>query len=169
MLDTYGSTTEYTIKEAAIFTGIPQTTLRDWERLFSIPIERNEFKQRKYTEKTLNIFKEIKKNKAKGLRIEDIKPFIGEDSQGHGSATKNFEIITEPFSEKEQNLNNYNLIIKPYENKIDGLNEEIKILIAEKATLAERVQGKDEIISFLQQQKQQLEARLSRKWWHFGI
>ena len=181
-----GSTTEYTTKELSLLSGIPQTTLREWERFFSIPVNRNDLGQRKYTENMLNLFREIKKYKTEGLRLEEIKPLLNMNTQGNGSYT---EVIRDSHDMPEQEQN-YSLIVKPYTDRItllekaqNSLAERNLILERDNATLTERVSGinkesekiyalKDSIITDketsineLKARLQEAETRLNRKWW----
>ena len=195
-----GSVAKYSIKEASGLTGIAQTTLREWEAFFQLPVRRNYFGHRKYTEESLNIFREIKKYKLEGLRLEEIKPLININSKSYESSTQEIEIIESMPEQTSINEQNYNLLIKPYENRIselktlnielmsrvDNIYLENRELVRNNATLTERVTSRDEIIRLKDSQLinkdnqlqdkdsiiseymlrlQELESRLSRKWW----
>jgi DNA-binding transcriptional MerR regulator len=164
----YNNTAEYGIKELSALMSTPQTTLRDWEKLFSIPVKRNDFGQRIYTENILTVFKEIKKYKAKGLGQEDIKNKIELELKSCGNTAERIEVLTDSVPEQELN---YNLMIKPYterittlETKTNKLTERTIVLERDNATLTERLKNKDEIIFMLQQQKQEAESRLNKSW-----
>jgi DNA-binding transcriptional MerR regulator len=171
--DVYGSSTELSIKTVSTLTGISQTTLRSWETHFNIPVGRNTAGQRIYSENTINIFKQIKKLSKEGLHLEEIKPLLNMDLQTYGRPTEDrpkIEIIQDTPEEKK----NYELILKPYTDRIKQLevieNKYIS-MVQETATLTERVKNKDDIISFKDNQINELKERLikleNRKFWQF--
>lgn len=168
MQEVYGSTTEYSIKELSALIEVPQTTIRDWEKSFSIPVRRNDLMQRSYSENIVRVFKVIKKLKAKGLRQDEIKSRISIDLQTCDKPTATVEIVDEIFNQNEFNIST---ILKPYTDRITTLeltinNQQNRIedFISINSMLSERVKNKDEIIEILIEQKTQLEKQLNRSW-----
>lgn len=153
-----------TIKEVSILLSISQSTLRNWEVVYSLPVERNKSGQRQYTTNIVSCLKIIKNSSTKGLQQHDIKNQVQQELQGYNTAAPSIEIL----QENEQNTEHkFNLIIKPYELKITKLEDENKELIRENATLAERVKGKEEIIQFQHSKIAEIEAKLNKKWYDF--
>jgi len=175
---------KYSVKEISALIGISTTTLRNWEEFFSVPVNRNGLGYREYTENSIKIFKKINSWVKEGLQLKEIKPLLNDELEAMATLNPKIQIIQ---SEPEEKQKDFELILKPYQERIKKLEEkeekffkESLVLIKENATLTERLKGKDELFSLqkkdwenkiqeLQQQKQELEARLNRKWWQFGF
>jgi len=147
------------IKELSALIRISTTTLRNWEEFFSIPVNRNGLGYREYTENTIRIFRKINSLVKEGLQLKEVKALLTDDFESFKTLHPKTEIIQ---SAPEEKQNDFELIIKPYENRITELKtlnselmEENKFLNRENATFAERINN--------------LEARLNRKWWQFGF
>lgn len=81
-------TDAYTIKEAAEHTGIPEETIRYYERIGLLPRpERKENGHRVYRAKDLETMKLVTCLKKTGMPLEEMKPFmklsVGDDISGH--------------------------------------------------------------------------------------
>lgn len=181
----YSNPTGVSIKELASLIGSSQTTLRNWESIYNIPVERNNAGQRIYSENIIKVFKLVKKYISEGLPQGDIKNLLAIDMKTCSSSAPEVEII----QDEDNNEANFSLIVRPYESQIKEYKEELKSLneryvsvIAENATLTERVKSKDDIIELLQQQKKELdkdketlnlalksfeEVKNAKKWWKF--
>ena len=148
-----------TIKEVSKALNIGMTTLKSWESFFSLPVSRNEKNHRLYSDIIIKKFELIKKLSSDGLSLKEIKNQLEQSSDDR----QTIEIINDTFDGRQEQ--NYNLIVKPYESKInyfknlsDKVISENKELIRENATFKERLKNKEEIINFLQTKK--------HKWWN---
>lgn len=170
----YSNPTGLSIKEVSSLVGISASTLRNIEAFFGVPVERNRAGQRTYTENNLNFFKQVKKYTSEGLQYAEIKPLLTIAVEGCSNATS-FEVISDPIQKHEQD---FNIIIKPFENRITELKtynlellEENKLLNRDNATLIERVKNKDDIISFqdnsIKEYKERLAKLENKQWWRF--
>ncbi len=155
------------INQLSEVLGVSTSTLRNWERSLGLTVDRTSKGNRCYSEETVKIFQEIKKLLVTGKTLDEIKSIIESTSTSFNTGYNNqpdIEIIQE---NKSDDVKNFDIIIRPFENRIselkslnDNLLGENKHLIAENATLAERVKNKDEIIQFLQQQKDEIQENL---------
>lgn len=158
------------IYELSSLIGVGVTTLKTWEGYFNIYVERDHRKARRYNSETIKQFNRIKELSSSGRQLNEIKTQLQKESDGVDDIPK-IEIINEKISDQEQN---FNLVLKPYESRINELKtlnndllKENKELFAEVARLSERVQNKEAIINLLYQQKTELDQRLNKKWWKF--
>ena len=72
----------YIISEAAERTGIETHVLRYWEDELDLDIPRNEMGQRYYTERQIELFKQIKELKDSGFQLKAVKAVLDGHMQG---------------------------------------------------------------------------------------
>ncbi len=72
----------YMISDAAKMVEVESHVLRYWEEELKIEIPRNEMDHRYYTEKHINLFKEIKELKEQGFLLKAIKMLLPELASG---------------------------------------------------------------------------------------
>lgn len=95
----------YIISEAAEKTGIESHVLRYWEDELGLNIPRNEMGHRYYTDKQLQLFKQIKELKDSGLQLKAVKtvldPIVAEtDEEGRVSVLPHNEPVEADASDK---------------------------------------------------------------------
>ncbi len=78
----------YIISEAAERTGIETHVLRYWEDELALDIPRNEMGHRYYTERQLELFKQIKELKDSGFQLKAVKAVL--DGQMQGAAVMQY-------------------------------------------------------------------------------
>lgn len=75
----------YSVRQAADITGVKPYVLRYWEDELELEIQRNEMGHRYYTEEDIQLFKNIKELKRRGLQLRAVKellPELREEIQG---------------------------------------------------------------------------------------
>ena len=72
----------YIISEAAERTGIETHVLRYWEDELDLDIPRNEMGHRYYTERQIELFKQIKELKDSGFQLKAVKAVLDGHMQG---------------------------------------------------------------------------------------
>jgi DNA-binding transcriptional MerR regulator len=168
MKNTVGRPESISIYKLSELIEVGVTTLKTWESFFEIPLSRNESNARRYTQDNINTFQKIKKLSSDGISLKEVKSLLEQLPDDRP--------VIEILSNKEPELEttNFDLIIKPYSNRIIELEvqakevlQENKDLIRENATFAERIKSKEEIIDFQHAQIIKLEEKLSKKWWKF--
>ena len=87
----------YIISEAAEKTGIEAHVLRYWEEELGLDIPRNEMGHRFYTEKQLQLFRQIKELKESGFQLKAVKTVL-EGSDGNNN-TSGAERDTRPVAD----------------------------------------------------------------------
>jgi DNA-binding transcriptional MerR regulator len=142
-----------TITELSEVLNLSQEVLRKYEKFFSITVGRNEKGNRIYSESNVKIFQEVKKLTEQGRTLKEIKLLLNLDNTTYSNSYNNspkVEVVQE-----EPEKQNYELLLKPYTERIaefkkltNELIEENKLLIKDNATLSERVKNKDDIITF---------------------
>ena len=134
-------------------------TILNWADYYAIPIERDKNNKRIFTEEIVRIYKKIDAYLKSGLKSEEVKERINDDLEGKFYSQPRIEII----QEQPEQQQNFNLVIKPYTDRItvlemttNTLTEKVIELERNNATLTERVSNKDDIITILNQQKEEL-------------
>ena len=183
---------EFSINEVSAMLAVSTCTLKHWESITGLIIHRNSKNARRYTQENINQLKEIKDLMVNGKSLNEIKDLLNEVVSTDNHQQPKIEIIQE---EKEDTNHNFEIFLRPLENRInelkglnnellyrnENLNQENKELIRDNATLTERVKNKDDIISFkdsmlndkdlqieeLSIQKAEIEVKLNKPWWQF--
>ncbi|WP_058486053.1 MerR family transcriptional regulator [Defluviitalea phaphyphila] len=91
----------YTISEASEILGLEAHVLRYWEEELNLNVLRNEMGHRYYTDKDINVFKNIKNLKEKGLQLRAIKMEIANMKDGTSNLFKDHEINISDSSNKK--------------------------------------------------------------------
>lgn len=68
----------YSVRQAADITGVKPYVLRYWEDELELEIQRNEMGHRYYTEEDIQLFKNIKELKRRGLQLRAVKELLPE-------------------------------------------------------------------------------------------
>ena len=86
---------EYTIAEAAARCGLPESTLRYWERIGLIRgIARNESsRHRRYTADDITVLETLSNLRAVGLSVEDMRSYLASARHGDNSAKAQRELF----------------------------------------------------------------------------
>ena len=176
--------TTVSINETALLLAVSQSTLRNWELIYCLPIERNHAGQRIYNDNAISLLRIIKAGTTKGLQQHDIKEQIQQELQSYKEPIP-IEVIGDTMPEQEQN---YNLVIKPYENRITTLEMTTSALTVENKELNRtlgRYEGelskyneiitlkdsiindKDISINELKVRLQEAENKMNKRWYNF--
>ena len=81
----------YMISEAAERTGIEAHVLRYWEEELNLDIQRNEMGHRYYTERQLEMFKQIKELKDSGFQLKAVKTVLDNGLQVQTETPQNVQ------------------------------------------------------------------------------
>lgn len=73
--------TRYSVRQAADITGVKSYVLRYWEEELDLRIQRNEMGHRYYTRYDIQLFRNIKELKNRGLQLRAIKDLIPKIAQ----------------------------------------------------------------------------------------
>lgn len=84
----------YTIRQVAELTGVPENTIRSWERRFGIPQPaRSGGNQRRYTERDIDIIRSIQASRDRGRTMEQA---IHDVAQAEGTTLAPDQTVVEP-------------------------------------------------------------------------
>jgi len=158
---------EYSINDVAKLIEVGVTTIKSWDTFFELPIKRNEKNARRFNQEMINILKDIKLLSSAGMPLNEIKSRLNKQSD----PDKTVEIIEDDKPNEEKS---FDLIVRPFTKQLNELTKKVDILQSDKenlisqvATLSERVKGKDQIISMLNQQLEESKNnKMEQKtWW----
>lgn len=118
----------YIISEAAERTGIETHVLRYWEDELNLDIPRNEMGHRYYTERQIELFKQIKELKDSGFQLKAVKAVLDGEMQGavtmqpaNNTANKDVQAVQGEAHEESAGvaaLTDEELAMKRSENKL---------------------------------------------------
>ncbi len=187
---------EMTIRDYALFTGIPEATIRSRVRMgkmITVDIEVDGKIQRGIRVPLSKLHANDEKSLGDDAQSSDqSSPTINQSSQ---SSSDDYRLIIEKY---ESIITNREAMIKDYEKKIKELEKQLSQSYISLARLTEAAKNKDDIIQtkdeviqakeqainaanaavmLMEQQKQtldaqtpkQLETALKKPWWRFGI
>lgn len=83
---------EYSVSEAVRLTGVPSHVLRYWEEELQIAIKRTSQGHRIYSEANLNLFRQVKEWKEKGIQLKAIRVLLGKGEPDSRLAKEVWEI-----------------------------------------------------------------------------
>ena len=86
---------ELTIAEAVARCGLPESTLRYWERIgLTPPVRRDPSSgHRRYREEDVTLLETLANLRAVGLGIEDMRAYLGRHAQGDAAAAEQRELF----------------------------------------------------------------------------
>lgn len=173
---TYNNQDSLTINEVSSLLDVSTSTLRNWERILSIPVARNAKGNRIYNKDIIDIFFEVKKLLVTGKTLEDTKMLMGQASTSCNSSYNNqpkVEVIQED-NKEEDNLNL--ALISRYESKMSLLTEKNEVLNRRLGQLEGEISKyneimalKDSIIIDKDNLIAELRGRLNKPWWAIWV
>lgn len=176
----------FNIQEVSKKLNVHSNTLRNWEKVFNINVQRNKNSKRIYDYDAIALLEKVKSSIETHDSIEIVQKLIKADvdvfnmMSAQTTKTQRVEMIHETPSEEKVLLEKF---LKPLTNKIDRLEIKIETLQNEKILLLENYNTQkiklmtkhndDTVdlkaqIKFLEMKNQELEKKLSqKKWWTF--